>query len=200
MKKDILVNRVNRLSSDYVPEDLVKVVGFETPKLDNSQKSYLDKEAYYNFLIMQFDALNDGFYIIVDSGYRSFKYQNEILNYNVLKKGAEAFRTVAYPGMSEHQTGLALDYAFFRNGKYIESFNDDAPEVKWIFENAYKYGFILRYPKDYEYITGFAYEWWHIRYVGREVSMYMKDNNIATLEEYHELKSFLRREKKLAYE
>ena len=71
---------------------------------------------------------------------------------------------------------------------YVDNFDDSFKEVQWIHNNAYKYGFILRYPKGKDDITGFSYECWHLRYVGKDISYIMHNENILTLEEYHLLK------------
>ena len=94
---------------------------------------------------------------------------------------------MAKPGYSEHQTGLAVDLAIFKNGDYL--INDDFIKEKdicnFIKENCYKFGFILRYPFDKEKITGYNYEPWHLRYVGNDLASYFKENNL-TLEDYYE--------------
>lgn len=185
MNKDILVNKLNPLEKDFIPENLVKVQLIETPKLKNGMLTFLDAEAYQMFLLFRLEGLYNCVNMIIDSGYRPYEYQEYILKYNLLKKGLSAYKTVALPGQSEHQTGLALDFALIINNIYVDNFDDSFKEVKWIHENAYKYGFILRYPEGKEDITGFSYEYWHLRYVGKEVSYYMHNENISALEEYH---------------
>ena len=189
MNKDILVNKENPLDKNFIPKNLIKVTLIETPKLNDKMLTYLDKEVYENFLMFRLEGLYNGLNMVIDSGYRSYKYQEFILAYNLFKQGKKAYKLVALPGCSEHQTGLALDFALIINNFYVEYFDDSLKEVKWIHENAYKYGFILRYPKGFENITGFNYECWHLRYVGKDVSFYMHENNIRTLEEYHSLKN-----------
>lgn len=71
------------------------------------------------------------------------------------------------------------------NGVYIENTSDSDPEIKWLKENAYKFGFILRYPEEKEDVTGFKYEWWHYRFIGVEMATILYAENI-TLDEYHE--------------
>ena len=88
------------------------------------------------------------------------------------------------PGHSEHQTGYAVDMASYRNGVFFEDLNP--VEKEWLRENAYKYGFILRYPQGKEEITGFDYEPWHYRYVGNDIAALLYNNGEwLTLEEYH---------------
>ena len=87
------------------------------------------------------------------------------------------------PGSSEHQTGLAIDICVYRdNNCYIEHDIDEMDEIKWIHQNAHKYGFILRYPSDKEDITGYNYESWHLRYVGN-IARYLYINKL-TMEDY----------------
>ncbi|MGN1378812.1 MAG: M15 family metallopeptidase [Bacilli bacterium] len=193
MKIDEIVNKQHPLDKDYVPKDLVKDTIIQTPNLDDKYLTYLNKEAYENFLEFREYGLYNGVNIIIDSGYRPYKYQQKILLYNLIKHGMDAYKTVAIPGTSEHQTGLALDFALIINNFYVEVLDDFYEEVKWVHENAYKFGFILRYPKGKEEITGFNYECWHLRYVGKEVSQIMHDEKIETLEEYHVLKKTIHR-------
>lgn len=184
-KYQILVNKNNVLDENYIPNDLVEYKEYNGEKIDSSHKTMLEKETMKAFFEMQKDALYNGYHIVVDSGYRSYDYQQTILNRFIQERGADAYNIVALPGTSEHQTGLAFDVSFYRNGIYIDDFDDTFPEIKWLHENCYKYGFILRYPKGKEDVTGYKYECWHFRYVGKELSNYMHDNNILTLEEYY---------------
>ena len=139
------------------------------------------------FAAMQSAALEAGLRkIIVDSGYRSFEYQKVIFDKLAAEVGLEeAKKAVALPGSSEHQSGLAIDIAYMDNGVYIENTSDSDPEIKWLKENAYKFGFILRYPEEKEDVTGFKYEWWHYRFIGVEMATILYAENI-TLDEYHE--------------
>ena len=182
----ILVNKDNLLKEDYVPENLVEVHEPTGEKIDKSYINRLNKTAYEFFKIMQKEALKQGYEIFIDSSYRTYEYQKLVFEKNVEEHGIEhAKKYVAPPGGSEHQTGLAFDVIARRNGTMIEKSSDEDPEFIWMKENSYKFGFILRYPKDKEQITGFNYERWHYRFVGPEISIYMKENNIETLEEYH---------------
>ena len=182
----VLVNKNNLLDKDYKPKNLVIINEPTGQKLDNSYINMLDKLVYEKFKIMQSDALKEGYEIFIDSSYRSYEYQQIIFNDNVKKYGYEyACKYVAIPGSSEHQTGFSIDIIIRQDGKMIENFNDDEPEIKWLIKNSYKYGFILRYPKGKEKITEYNYEPWHYRYVGIKVATNIYKNNI-TLEEYHE--------------
>ena len=179
MNKDILVNRFNPLKKEFIPENLVKVKLIETPKLKDNMLTFLDEEAYQMFLLFRLEGLYNGVNMIVDSGYRPYEYQEYILNYNLLKKGLSSYKTIALPGHSEHQTGLAIDLNDI-------SYNfSNTNEFKWLKDNAYRYGFILRYPKEYTNLTGYVYEPWHYRYVGSEVAEYIYKTGI-TYDEYYE--------------
>ena len=185
MKYDLLVNKENPLPNDYVPEGLVEYPEYNGPKIDPTHKTLVEKETLEAFWELQAAAKADGYHIIIDSAYRSYDYQVKVLNHWLEKEGEKAYTFVAMPGTSEHQTGLAFDIALYRNGEYTDCFKDTDSEIIWAQENAYKFGFILRYPKGKEDITGFNYESWHFRFVGKDVSEYMHNNNILTLEEYH---------------
>lgn len=176
----VLVNKNNKLSEDYKPKDLESI----SLKYAYEYK-YLRHEAKEAFEKLSYDASLSGYRIIAVSAYRDYNYQDELFNYYVNEKGLEyALNCSAKSGHSEHQTGLAVDVegSNFDYDNFINS-----KEFTWMNKNAYKYGFIVRYPKDKENITGFKYEPWHYRYVGKEVAKYIYENNI-TLEEYINIK------------
>ena len=185
MNYDFIVNKEKPLTIDFIPDNLIKVTGPEIPKIDSGYKTFLEKETYENFLLFSHAAEENGIIMVVDSGYRPYEYQEKILEYNLAIKGLDAYKTVALPGHSEHQTGLALDYALIIDGNLCDDFDESFWQVKWILDNAYRFGFILRYPKGKENITGYNYECWHLRYVGSNVATIMHGMNIETLEEYH---------------
>ena len=127
---------------------------------------------------LQQAANNAGYAMPLISGYRSYQTQNSIYNSYVSRWGIEYTDTVsARPGHSEHQTGLAFDV-----GELSNSYGETKAGI-WLKENCHKYGFIIRYLKGKESITGYSYEPWHIRYVGVEVATEIMQKNI-TLEEY----------------
>ena len=173
---DFIVNKNNKLTSDYVPSDLELI--------DNKyayEDKYLRHEAKVAFEKMASDAKKDGFNIIAVSTYRSYDYQDKLYNGYVKDKGFYyADMASARKGHSEHQTGLAVDVS--NNTLDYDNF-EDTKEFTWMINNSYKYGFILRYPRAKFHITGFKYEPWHYRYVGVDVAKYIHDNDI-TLEEY----------------
>ncbi len=188
MDYTILVNKENLLAPHYVPENMIEIHEPMGSKIDKTYINRLNIEAYLYFKIMQRDALKEGYEIFIDSSFRSYEYQERVFNTNVLEKGIDhALKYVAPPGGSEHQTGLAFDVIFRRNGEMIEEQKETDPEIIWLFSNAFKYGFILRYPKGKEDITGFNFEPWHFRFVGLELASELTKNN-QTLEEYYSLK------------
>ena len=136
-----------------------------------------DSVAYEALLRLQNDASNNGYYLPLLSGFRSYYTQEYLFNSYVLQDGLEKANTYsARPGESEHQTGLAFDV-----GNIDYGFGE-TESGKWLSNNAHKYGFIIRYLKGKEDITGYIYEPWHIRYVG-DIAEEIYNLKI-TLEEY----------------
>lgn len=121
----------------------------------------------------------------LQNSYRSYSTQTNTYNYHVSTKGqAQADRGSARPGHSEHQTGLALDVDSASGGCSIQQCFGDMVHGKWLEANAWRFGWIIRYPNGYEHLTGYDWEPWHLRYVGVDVSTAMHNRGIATLEEY----------------
>lgn len=121
----------------------------------------------------------------LQNSYRSYQTQVNTYNYHVSTKGqAGADRTSARPGHSEHQTGLALDVDGVGYGCSIQQCFGDLVHGQWLAKNAWRFGWIIRYPDGFEHITGYHWEPWHLRYVGVAVSTEMHNKGIATLEEY----------------
>ena len=175
--EDVLANKYNKLDSSFEPKNLSAIK--ETCTKGNSTH-YLSRVAQVAFEEMCDAALKDDMHILSNSAYRSYSDQESIYN-TYLKLYGQNYvdNYVAVPGFSEHQTGLALDVA----AKGYNTFKT-SPEYTWMLENAYKFGFILRYPSDKQDITGYKYEAWHFRYVGKEAAKYIQENNI-TYEEYY---------------
>ena len=172
----LLVNKYNYLTEDYVPNNLENI---STTYARSGMQ--LVKEAKEAFETLSENAKKDGMNVIAMSSYRSYNYQVNLYNNYVAQDGKEAAdKYSARPGYSEHQTGLAVDV--YNLDLPYTSF-EETEEFTWMQENAYKYGFILRFPKDKVDITGYQYESWHYRYVGKKVAKEIKDNNL-TLEEY----------------
>ncbi|MBQ2639729.1 MAG: M15 family metallopeptidase [Bacilli bacterium] len=173
--KYVLVTKHRQLMKSYKP----KLVNIDKKyALDSKQKSV--KEAKDAFIKMYKAAKKKGYEIYINSSYRSYEEQEKICNtYSSLYGQSYIEKYVAKPGYSEHQTGLVFDIASKKNKIFAES-----KEYKWMQENAYKYGFIQRYPKGYEEITGFRAEQWHYRYVGKKIAKYIYDHKI-TYDEYY---------------
>ena len=172
----LLVNKYNYLTEDYVPSNLENI---STTYARSGMQ--LVKEAKEAFETLSENAKKEGMNVIAMSSYRSYDYQVNLYNNYVAQDGKEAAdKYSARPGYSEHQTGLAVDV--YNLDLPYTSF-EETEEFTWMQKNAYKYGFILRFPKDKVDITGYQYESWHYRYVGKKVAKEIKDNNL-TLEEY----------------
>lgn len=138
----------------------------------------LSDEVMKAFEEMKEAASKDKITLWIQSGYRSYKTQEELFNNYVKQSGKEKAETFsARPGHSEHQTGLAMDL------NIVDSSFEGTKEAIWIEKNAYKYGFIVRYPKGKESITGYKYEPWHVRYLGKDTAKKVYSSGL-TLEEY----------------
>lgn len=161
----LLANKQYPLPKDYAPGE--------------------SEEAREAFNELAAEALKSGINLQAFSTYRSYEYQVTLYERYVKRDGQEAAdRYSARPGYSEHQTGLAFDIGEVNHEDYWASTSfGDTEAAKWLAAHAHKYGFILRYPKDKEEITGYIHESWHYRYVGKEVAEKIFKQNI-TLEEY----------------
>lgn len=172
----VLVNKHRKLKDNYKPSNLITlpeeyVKGEEEVQGDRTAFAYLKK--------MINDAKSQGYDILVNSAYRSYKDQEEVYNeYKALYGDEYVLKYVSRPGFSEHQTGLGFDLAS-KKGDVFE----DTKEYEWAVNNSYKYGFIHRYPISAETVTGFTNESWHFRYVGKEIATYMFKNKLV-YEEY----------------
>ncbi|MBD8006811.1 D-alanyl-D-alanine carboxypeptidase family protein [Bacillus norwichensis] len=133
------------------------------------------------FNVMKNDAKKKGLNLTVFSGYRTYSYQNQLYQHYVARDGkAAADLYSARPGQSEHQTGLSFDIGEVGNENQWFS---ETPATKWMAKNAHKYGFIVRYPKGKEHITGYKYEPWHLRFLGKDLATKVYKSGL-TLEEY----------------
>lgn len=177
----ILVNPWNAMNQNF---------SVELTQLANGHA--IDKRAYPDLQNMMDDARAEGLSPMICSSYRTWDkqrtlYDNETKRYmaqGYSKEEAEkeAAKWVAVPGTSEHQTGLAVDIVA-QSYQILDKKQEDTPEQRWLMENSYKYGFILRFPTDKSKITGINYEPWHYRYVGKEAAKEIYERGIC-LEEY----------------
>lgn len=177
----VLVNWQNKMEDGYEPE------------LAELQKNYyVDERILDAAKQMLADAQKEGLHVILCSAYRSVERQESLFNDSMkekIKDGMsyveayqETAKSIAVPGTSEHALGLALDLISNQYDELDEG-QEDTKEAKWLAENCYKYGFILRYPPEKTAITGIIYEPWHYRYVGVEDATKITELGI-TLEEY----------------
>lgn len=180
----VLVNKEFGLPDGYAPADLVRPnVAFSFGDQD-IEKSYLRKEAAEALEKMFAEAANQNIQLYAVSGYRSYDRQVQVFNNEVQNVGKEkAVQVVALPGTSEHQTGLSMDISSESANFALSEQFGETPEGKWLLENAHKFGFIQRYPKGKEEITGYQYESWHFRYIGVKPATEIYENGL-TLEEY----------------
>lgn len=175
------VNKFYTLSETYTPENL-KNIELSYAYGEEGDNKLIDY-AYDKFLELWQAANDQGFYLMVTSSYRDYESQKEIYDYRVSTWGErKADETAARPGHSEHQTGLVIDMTS-KTEPLADSFTD-SKAYEWLKENAYKYGFIERYPEGKTYLTGYSPESWHWRYVGLEAAKTMHDENI-TFDEYY---------------
>ena len=178
--KTMLVNITHPIAKDYTME-LVTVGGYK-----------MDARAAEDMRQMLEDARAEGLDPIICSAYRSVDRQITLFNNQVKKQQGfgldydaafeKAKTVVAYPGTSEHHTGLAADIVA-KSHQVLDDSQQNTAEQKWLMENSWKYGYILRYPSDKCELTKIIYEPWHYRYVGKEVAQYLYENDLC-LEEY----------------
>ena len=176
-KEYILVNKYNYLDENYIPDNLEKI----DLKYARSGMKLVDY-AKDSFESLAKDAKKEGLNIMATSSYRSYNYQVDLYNKYAEKDGySNADTYSARPGFSEHQTGLAVD-VYDGNLAYTDF--EQTKEFTWMQKHAQDYGFILRFPKDKEKETGYEYESWHYRYVGKEMAKDIKEKDM-TFEEYY---------------
>lgn len=181
-----LVNREHPLDSCYVPQGLVSCAFPFCAEAREEKRMLCVAAADAAGRLLEYGK-SFGYLLFGISGYRSYARQEEIFEKRLQESPAEEVeRYVAKPGTSEHQTGLALDVSSPSVGLELEEVFAETPEGKWLAIYAPMFGFVIRYPKGKEGITGYAYEPWHIRYVGKSLSLYLSLTGL-TLEEYHQI-------------
>lgn len=173
---DMLVNKYHALDESFEPTDLIVI-----PDEYSGGEEYRANRVAVTALTQMFEAAKaEGYGLVVNSAYRSYDDQIDIIEYYKKWYGDNYVKNyVARAGYSEHQTGLAFDIGSTSVNVFANS-----KEYGWMLENAHKYGFIFRFSKKAENITGYRNEPWHYRYVGKEIAEYIYTHDI-TLEEYY---------------
>ena len=178
MRYTILVNKENKFKESYLKKiELVNILNIDKEEI------LIEKETFNAYLKLKDFLLKKNIEIGIDSAYRTISYQKELRERLLKEKGEDYINNyVASPDESEHLTGLSIDIAMKINGVFSNELEDEEYFQK-IFPYLHEFGFILRYPEGKEKITGYSYEFWHIRYVGIIPATIMYQNNL-TLEEY----------------
>lgn len=163
-----LIDKKHTASSSYAPKDLVFLKKNSLFDL-NKAGMKIRPEAYSALNEMAQAALNDGIRLLVSSAYRSYSYQENLFNYWVSVDGLEeAERESSRPGTSQHQLGTAVDF-----GSISDDF-DKTQMGQWVYKNAADYGWSLSFPKGYEDVTGYRWECWHFRYIGKNACRFQQ--------------------------
>lgn len=173
---EMLVNKHRQLEKDFKPNNLVKI-----SEEDASEEDMMaNRTAYVAFKQMKKQAESEGYHLIINSAYRDYDDQKKIMEtYKKLYGDGYVEKYVLKPGFSEHQTGLAFDIGSTDTKVFANS-----DEYTWITDNCYKFGFIYRFKKEYEDITGIRHEAWHYRYVGRKIAKEVYEKKLS-YEEYY---------------
>jgi LAS superfamily LD-carboxypeptidase LdcB len=172
----VLVNKEYRLPSTYAPTDLV-VVGDSVIRRGNNY--YLRSIVINDLRDMVNQAKSDGIDLSIVSAYRSYNTQVNTYNYWVSYYGNCvdcADKVSARPGHSQHQLGTTIDFSSNEVSDKLGKVFSDTNASRWLVENAYRYGFVIGYPQGYESITGYSYESWHYRYIGKSNAQEMKNS------------------------
>ena len=181
----VIVNKQRPLQpKSYAPSDL-RVPKVALRSSSSSSEMKMRDQAATALEAMFANAKQNGINLLLASGYRSYSLQVSVYNRNVASLGqAEADTQSARPGFSEHQTGLAVDVGAANRTCEIESCFANTPEGKWIAENAYAFGFVVRYASGNQPVTGYMYEPWHLRFVGTELASELHRLDDPTLEAF----------------
>ncbi|MFP7494858.1 M15 family metallopeptidase [Terribacillus saccharophilus] len=188
---EVVVNKTRKFPDGWEPKDLVEPnVPFYFD--EHLEKRKMRKEAAGALEELFAAAQKDGMELVAASGYRSEARQKEIYENNVATQGQEETDKVSSrPGRSEHQTGLAIDLTSAEMALALEETFIDTDEGKWLAEHAHEYGYIIRYLDGKSDITGYSYEPWHIRYVGKDLAKQIYEEG-TTMEEHFQMKSDLK--------
>lgn len=178
----VIVNKKNAIPTNFIPKLVVPDVPLRLSQ-DNEQM-HISSQAKSAAEELFKSAEKQGIQVVFGSGYRSAEKQKELYDLYVEQDGrSKADKYSARPGHSEHQTGLAIDFISADQECYLEICWANTTEGKWVAKNAYKFGFILRYQKGKEKITGYEYEPWHFRFVGKDLAGQIHQTG-QTLEEF----------------
>ena len=178
--KTLLINRYSAVGETYVAGTLTVRDDVEYAYGTEDSVSRLEKETAQALHDMLEAASAEGFTLYALSGYRDYSEQKELY----IEAGGQSQVGVAPPGSSEHQSGLAVDISWGESYYFLSEDMEDTAEYRWLTEHCFEYGFILRYPKGYERITGYEFEPWHFRYIGTQAALEYRDLGCRTLEEY----------------
>ncbi len=182
----VVANKKHRLPEGYVPADLV------TPEITQVQACTMRAPAAEAIKAMAEAAAAEGVTLKISSAYRGEDYQRQLYNGYVNSYGTETADTISSrPGYSDHQTGLAADFVEQDGSMNGINFNqkfEECPSGVWLRDHAHEYGFIMRYPKGKQDITGYAYEPWHFRYIGVEDATAIYETDVfCSFEEYFDV-------------
>ena len=181
----VFIDKTHSLPADYVPESLV------TPYINStSDVIQVNEKAADALKSMATAASDSSVTLYLTAGYISYETQDDYFNDRAGMVGeAEANKTIAKAGFSEHQTGLAFDFSDEPSGTNTTVAFADTDAGKWLIEHAWEYGFIMRYPEGKEAVTGYTYQPWHYRYIGKDVAKAIHEaGENYTLEEYYKIK------------
>lgn len=173
----------------YVPANLV-IPNVPLRSNISSDEEHMRSDSAAALEQMFAAAKQAGINLNIQSGYRSYSFQSALYSRYVAQQGqATADTQSARPGYSEHQTGLAVDVGTVRGVCEVDQCFGTTPEGQWVATNAFRYGFIVRYPDGKQAITGYEYEPWHLRFVGTALATEMHNKGITTLEEFFGLRA-----------
>jgi D-alanyl-D-alanine carboxypeptidase len=177
-----LANKENLLSKDYMPNNLV-IPNISLVAEKSDERNLVSETMVKDLEAMFYDAQKEGINLFLSNGYRGYASQVYLYNEDIQNNGKKDSDYVAKPGESEHQLGLAVDITSKDMTFELNQSFENTKEGAWALGNAYKYGFILRYPKTKEDITGYEYEPWHYRYIGNKTISKICHDKDLTLEE-----------------
>ncbi len=180
----VCANKKHKLPDGYVPADLT------TPDVQMRYETWQLRQPAAEAMEEMFAAAKeDNIFLVVGSGYRSEAFQKTLYDGYVAQSGVEYADSISSrPGYSDHQTGLATDLCGQDASYDLSTSFETTPEGQWLFEHAHEYGFILRYPNGKEDITGYSYEPWHYRFIGKEEAAALHDaGENMSFEEYYNI-------------